>query len=64
MAAAKDIWKLGPSRLSGWISSTTVAPQASMRNDMPRRSTMTAISTMAAIRKARWVGTVAPAIRA
>ena len=58
--AAKDIWKLAPTRLSGAISSTAAAAQAMVRIDSACRSIRTASSTIATMTKARWAGGEAP----
>jgi hypothetical protein len=60
VTAAKDIWKEAESRLSGAISKTASAAQATRRSEIALRSSTTASSTRQTIRKARWVGTGAP----
>jgi hypothetical protein len=61
VTAAKDIWKLAPSTASGRTSATATAAQATRRMVKAERSVSTASMTIAVMRKARWVGTVAPA---
>ena len=58
--AANDIWKLGCTSASGAIASTIRAATASVRKVMARRSTMTAISTTAVMKKDLCVATSAP----
>jgi hypothetical protein len=64
VTAEKDIWNEALNRLSGCSASTTSAAQATERSDKPRRSSSTPMSATASIRKARCVGSVAPAINA
>ena len=61
--AANDIWKLGPSRLSGLSNRTTAAAHATSPIEITERSRITASSTILVIRNARWVGIVRPVIR-
>ena len=60
--AANDIWKLAESRLSGAATSTAIAEIATRRMEIAVRSIITASITIDTIRKARWVGIVAPEI--
>src|SRR3546814_19335936 len=60
--APNDIWKDGPSRLSGATASTIAAAQATSLIESAVRSSTTASRPIPVLRKERWVGPGAPTI--
>ena len=60
VVAANDIWKPGPSSVSGLRTRTISAANAKARNDITRRSKITAKSATATMTKALSVATFPP----